>query len=98
MNSMVPLAWLSLLLLAAPAEAEGECKLPLHLWELDLTKVELVSGNTADLNAIGRALGTRALLRGGYQDPAHPKVPAHATLVGSTDGIGFRLTAEKTEP
>ena len=88
---------LSLCLLAPTAAAEDECKLPLHLWELDLVKLELISGH-ADLDAMGQAMGTRALLLGGYQDPAHPRVAARALLLGSTDGVGFKVSAEKTAP
>jgi len=97
MRTLKPLALLATLLAAPTADAKSECSLALHQWELELTRVERVSGN-ADPNAVVAALGTRARLRGGYRDPAHPKRVVRAELVGSTDGAGLTVLGEKSEP
>jgi hypothetical protein len=98
MRRLKPLALLAVLLQAPSVDAaESACSLAMFQWELELTRVERESGD-ADVNEIIRALGTRARLRGGYRDPAHPKYAPRAELVGSTDGDGMSVLAEKREP
>ncbi|MDB4987850.1 MAG: hypothetical protein JWN04_3028 [Myxococcaceae bacterium] len=84
-------------LLALPADATPECNAKANEWELELTRVECEAGD-ADLQAIVTALGTRAIFRGGFRDPAHSKTPPRAVLVGSTDGAGLNVGLEKSEP
>jgi hypothetical protein len=84
-------------LLAAPVDAETECKPKAYEWALELTRVECDQGD-ADLSAVAAALGTQAVMRGALRDPAHPKTPKRAVLVGSTDGAGLTVSLEKDEP
>ena len=90
------LAVLSVSMFALSAEAEPECQIPTYEWELELTRVEALAGD-ADLNVVAKALGSKATLRGGYFDPARPKDPARAELVGSIDGAGLSVGMEKKE-
>jgi len=94
---LMPLALLSVSLLTLSAEAESECIRPAHVWELQLTRVEALSGG-ADLRIVAAALGTQAVLRGGTVDPARPKQPSPAQLLGSSDGAGLSVTLEKKQP
>jgi hypothetical protein len=66
------------------------------VWDLELTRVEALSGD-ADLNAVARALGTRAVLRGATRDPAQKEL-SRGMLLGSSDGAGLTVTLEKTQP
>lgn len=91
-----PVAVLSVSLIALAAQAEPECQIPTYEWELELIRVEALAGD-ADLNTVAKALGSKATLRGGYFDPARPKEPARAELVGSTDGVGLTVGLEKKE-
>jgi hypothetical protein len=92
-------AWLVLtILLAAPtAGAEPECIAPIYVWDLELTRVERLSG-AADPNVVASSLGRVARLRGGYHDPANPRVGPRADLMGSDEGAGLHVTLEKREP
>ena len=94
-----PLALLSVSLtaLGAPVSAlgdEAECTRPAYVWDLELTRVEALSGD-ADLSAVARALGTRAVLRGATRDPAQKEL-SRGLLLGSTDGVGLNVSLEKT--
>lgn len=91
--------WLALVtLLAAPsAGAEPECIAPVYVWELELTRVERLSGDV-DPNAVVASLGRIARLRGGYRDPARPRIAPRLDLMGSDDGAGLHVTLEKLDP
>lgn len=93
-------SWFALaavLALAAEAEAAPErCTAPIYVWDLQLEQVAADEGQP-DLQAIATALGTQATLRGGYLDPARPKEPVRIDLVGSTDGAGLTVRAEREE-
>jgi len=92
---LTPLTVLSVSLIALSAEAEGElCIAPIYVWDLQLEQVAADAGNP-DLQAIATSLGTQATLRGGYFDPARPREPVRVDLVGSTDGIGLTVRAER---
>jgi hypothetical protein len=98
---LTPLAALSVSLtaLAAPltgVQAKDECVRPAYVWDLTLTRVEAESGD-ADLNAVARALGTQAVMRGATRDPAQKEL-SRAMFLGSADGAGLTVTLEKTEP
>ncbi|MEY4508963.1 MAG: hypothetical protein RLZZ450_1085 [Pseudomonadota bacterium] len=98
---LTPLALLSLALtaLGAPVStvgADAECTRPAYVWDLELTRVEALSGN-ADLQAVARALGTQAVLRGATRDPAQKEL-SRGLLLGSTDGVGLNVSLEKTQP
>lgn len=97
---LTPLALLSLALtvLGAPVsvDADAECTRPAYVWDLELTRVEALSGD-ADLQAVARALGTRAVLRGATRDPAQKEL-SRGLLLGSTDGAGLNVSLEKTQP
>jgi hypothetical protein len=97
MRRLKPVVLLTALLAAPSAGAEAGCSVAVYVWELELTRVEGLAG-TADLKTIAAALGTRARLRGGYHDPAHPKNAPHVELLGSTDGAGLSVSGEKKEP
>ena len=94
---LLPAALLSIPLLTLSAEAESACVRPAHVWELELTRVEALSGD-ADLAVVAKALGTQAVLRGSTVDPARPKQPSAAQLLGSTDGAGLVVGLEKQRP
>jgi hypothetical protein len=94
---LTPIALLSVSLLTLSAEAESECIRPAYVWELELTRVEATAGD-ADLKAVATALGTQAILRGSTVDPARPKQPSTAQLVGSVDGAGLSVKLEKQLP
>jgi hypothetical protein len=96
-RTLKPLILLSVMLAAPPADAASDCKVPVELWELELTRVERLSG-PVDPQTIIDALGTRARLRGGYRDPRNESFPPRAELVGSTDGAGLSVSGEKREP
>lgn len=95
---LTPLVLFSVVLtaLGAPAQADPECTRPAYVWDLELTRVEALSGD-ADLQAVARALGTRAVLRGTTRDPAQKEL-SRALLLGSTDGAGLNVSLEKTLP
>jgi hypothetical protein len=88
---------LSLSLLALPASADSECAVAVDLWDLELEKVERISGD-AEIRAVATALGTRALVRGGYQNPARTRDAVRASMVGSTDGLGLSISLQKAAP
>ena len=96
MRRLKPLVLLATLLTAPSADAEGGCAVPVYVWDLELTRVERLSGDV-EPETIAAALGARARLRGGYRDPAHPKVAARAELMGSSEGAGLSVLAEKKE-
>jgi hypothetical protein len=96
-----PVAVLSVWLTAlgapvAAVGAEAECTRPAYVWDLELTRVEALSGD-ADLAAVARALGTRAVLRGTTRDPAQKEL-SRGLLLGSTDGAGLNVSLEKSQP
>lgn len=97
MRRLKPVVLLAALLAAPSADAETDCSVAIHVWELELTRVENLAG-TADPKTIAPALGARARLRGGYRDPAHPKLAPRVELLGSTDGAGLSVSGEKKEP
>lgn len=85
------------LALASDAEAKPErCIAPIYEWELQLEQVAADEGQP-DLKAVVAALGTQAVLRGGYRDPARPNEPVRVDLIGSTDGVGLTVLAERSE-
>lgn len=84
------------LLLALSAQADaGPCKAPIHVWELELTQVAADAGQP-DLQAIVRALGTKALLRGGFFDPARPDEPLRVELTSSS-GAPLKVLLERSQ-
>jgi hypothetical protein len=93
-------SWFALaagLALASDAEAAPErCTATIYVWELQLEQVAADDGQP-DLSAIATALGTQATLRGGFRDPARPSEPVRIDLVGSTDGAGLTVRAERSE-
>lgn len=94
---LTPFTVLSLSLIALSAEAEGDrCTAPIYVWELQLEQVAADAGDP-DLQSIATSLGTQATLRGGYFDPARPEEPIRVDLVGSTDGLGLTVRAERTK-
>lgn len=85
------------LALASEAEAKPErCIAPVYVWELQLEQVAADEGQP-DLAAVAAALGTQAVLRGGYHDPARPNEPVRVDMLGSTDGAGLSVLAERSE-
>ena len=86
-------------LAAGPAEAadpESDCQVVRHVWELELVEVAAeVDLPALDLNAVAAALGTKARIGGGIIDPGRRGDPARLELVGSTDGVGLRVGAER---
>jgi hypothetical protein len=90
------LALLAMVLWVPSAEAEPECIVPVEVWELELTRVERLSGDV-DPQAVISALGARARLRGGYRDPARSKIAPRADLMGTTDGVGLSVLGVKRE-
>jgi hypothetical protein len=85
------------LALASQAEAAPEhCIAPIFEWELQLEQVAADEGQP-DLASIATKLGTQAVLRGGYRDPARPGEPVRIDLIGSTDGVGLTVMAERQE-
>lgn len=96
-NRWFTLGALAVLALASEAEAAPErCTAPIFVWELQLEQVAADSGQP-DLRAIATALGTQAVLRGGWRDPARPDEPVRVDLIGSTDGVGLTVMAEREE-
>jgi len=90
---VTPLALLAVALLAMPAEAEPVCVVPTHVWDLQLTHVQALSGEP-DLTAVAKALGGQAVLGGGYRDPARSSAPVRVELHGSRDGAGLTVRLE----
>src|SRR5687768_1019457 len=85
---------LPLWLLALSAQADtGTCRAPAHVWELELTQVAADAGQP-DLQAIVRALGPKAVLRGGFYDPARPDEPVRVELTSSS-GAPLKVLAER---
>ena len=84
---------LSASLLALPAEAEPVCTVTVYVWELRLEQVAAESGQP-DLHAVAAALGSQAILRGGFRDPNRPKEPVRVELVGSQEGQGLRASLQ----
>ena len=81
---------------AGAAEPESECQVVRHVWELELVEVAAeVDRPGLDLNAVGSALGTRARIGGGIIDPAERDDPIRLELLGSDDGVGLRIGAER---
>lgn len=97
MRRLKPLALLAGLLPALSADAEPACIAEVYVWELELERIERLSGDV-DPHAVAAQLGRVARLRGGYHDPARPHIAARADLMGSTDGVGLRVSGEKMEP
>lgn len=94
-NNVTP--WMALLLstFALGAEADaGPCKPPIHVWELELTQVAADAGQP-DLHAIARALGTKAVLRGGFFDPARDDEPVRVELTSSS-GAPLKVLVERS--
>jgi hypothetical protein len=87
---------LPMLLLALSAEADaGPCRAPIHVWELELTQVAADAGQP-DLQAIVKALGTKAVLRGGFYDPARPDEPVRVELTSSS-GAPLKVLLERSK-
>lgn len=95
-RKITPWMALSLSLLALSAQADpGPCQAPIHVWELELSQVAADAGQP-NLQAIVNALGTKAVLRGGYYDPARPDQPVRVELTSSS-GAPLKVLVERVK-
>src|SRR4051812_39174220 len=91
-----PIAAAGLLLFALSAQADqGPCLAPIYVWELELAQVAADAGQP-DLRALAGALGTKAILRGGYFDPARPNEPVRVDLT-SQGSAELKVLVERSK-
>jgi hypothetical protein len=93
-GNITPLTALLVTSIALSAQADSDqCMAPIYVWELTLTQVAAEAGQP-DLQAIVRAIGKQAVLRGGYFDPARPDEPVRIDVTGA--GGQLKVLAERS--